>query len=64
MIKPIYPDLTVLDLKKLNIHEICRDYIKGKYIKQAKLCKIETDSFIMQIKTTKSHQYISKDLGK
>lgn len=64
MIKPIYPDLTVLDLKKLSIHEICRDYIKGKYIKEAKLCKIETDSFIMQIKTTKSHQYISKDLGK
>ena len=52
--KPVYIDLSILDLKDLSktvMYEFWSDYIKPKYGKNAKLCYMDTDSFIVDVKT-------------
>ena len=43
--------MSVLDTSKTLMHEFCYDYIKPKYQEKAKLCYMDTDSFIIHIKT-------------
>ena len=45
--KLIYLGFSKLDLSKIVMY----DYLKAKYGKKAKLCYIDTDSFIIHIKT-------------
>ena len=47
MNKPVYLVLSVLDLTKTVMHEFWYDYAKPKYGENAKLCYMDTDSFIM-----------------
>ena len=51
IIKPVYLDLSVLEISKTLRYEFWSDYIKLKYQKNAKLCHMDTDSFIAHIKT-------------
>ena len=44
MKKPIYFGLSILELSKILMYEFCYDYVK------AKLCYMDTDSFIVYIK--------------
>ena len=37
--------------KKIVIHEFWYDYVKPKYGEKAKLCYMDTESFIAQVKT-------------
>ena len=51
MNKPIYLGLSILKVSKLLMYEFWYDYMKPKYDDKVKLCYIDTDSFIMSIKT-------------
>ena len=51
MNKPIYLGLSISEISKLLMYEFWCDYIKPKYGNNVKLCYMDTDSFIMNIKT-------------
>ena len=46
------------------MHEFWYDYIKPKYQNNAKLCYMDTDSFIIHIKTKDFYKDIADDLEK
>ena len=50
MNKPIYLWLSILHPSKTPMYEFWYDYIKPKYGEQAKLCYMDTDSFIVYVK--------------
>ena len=60
MNKPIYLGLSILDLRKIVMY----DYIKPKYGKEGKLCYMNTDSFIIHIKTKDFYKDIADDVEK
>ena len=51
MNKPIYLGLSILEISKTLMYEFWYDYMKPKYNNDVKLCYMDTDSFIMNIKT-------------
>ena len=51
MNKPVYLGLSILDLSITVMYEFWYDYVKPKYGKKAKLCYMDTDSFIVHVKT-------------
>ena len=51
MNKPIYLRLSILEISKTLMYEFWYDYMKPKYANNVKLCYMDTDSFIMNIKT-------------
>ena len=50
IIKPVYLGLSILELSKIVMHEFWCDYVKPKYDEKAKLCYMDTDSFVVYIK--------------
>ena len=44
------------------MYEFCYDYVKPKRIEKAKLCYMDTDSFIVYIETEDIHEDIAKDV--
>ena len=63
MNKPVYLGLLTLEISKLVMQELWYGYIKPKYGKKAKLCHMETESFIFYIKKEDIHVDIVKDVG-
>ena len=59
MNKPIYLGQEILDISKTLMNEFWYDYIKPKYGDKARLCCMDTDSFVMNIKT----EDFSKDIA-
>ena len=51
MNEPVYSGLSILDLSKTVMYEFWYDYVKPKYGENAKLCYMDTDSFIVHVKT-------------
>ena len=51
MNKPVYLGLSMLELSKVVMHEFQYDYVKPKYMEKSKLCCMDTDSFIVYIRT-------------
>ena len=51
MNKPVYLGMSILDISKTLMYEIWYDYIKPKYGNRAKLCYMDTDGFVIYIKT-------------
>ena len=64
MNKPIYLGLSILDISKRLIYEFWYDYMKPKYNDNVKLCYMDTDSFIMNIKTNDFYKDIANDVEK
>ena len=62
MNKPIYLGLSILEIKKILMYEFWYDYMKPKYGNDVKLCYMDTDSFIMNIKTNDFHADIANDV--
>ena len=47
--KPIHLGLSILDASKTHIYDFWYDYIKRTYGDRAKLCYMDTDSFVIYI---------------
>ena len=64
MNKPVYLGLLLLEISKTLIYEFWYDYIRPKYQNNAKLSYIDTDSFIIHIKTDNFYKDIAYDVKK
>ena len=64
MNKPIYLGLSLLEISKLLMYEFWYNYMKPKYGNNVKLCYMDTDSFIMNIKTEDFYKDIANDVQK
>ena len=64
MNKPIYLGLSILDIRKILMYEFWYNYMKLKYGNRVKLCYMDTDSFVMNIKTNDFYKDISNDVDK
>ena len=64
MNKPIYLGLSILEISKILMYEFWYDYMKPKYGDNVKLCYMDTDSFIMHIKTEYFYKDIADDVEK
>ena len=62
MNKPIYLGLSKLEISKTLMYEFWYDYIKPKYCNDVKLCYMDTDSFIMNIKTNDFYKDIANEV--
>ena len=62
MNKPIYLGLSILEISKILMYESWYDYMKPKYNNDVKLCYMDTDSFIMNIKTNYFYEDIANDV--
>ena len=62
MNKPVYLGLLILDLSKTVMYEFWYDYVKPKYGENAKLCYMDTDSFIVHVKTDDIYKDIAEDV--
>ena len=62
MNKPIYLRLSILEISKILMYEFWYDYMKPKYNDNVRLCYMDMDSFIMNIKTNEFYKDISDDV--
>ena len=62
MNKPIYLGLSILEISKILMYGFWYDYMKPKYNDNVKLCYMDVDSFIMNIKTNDFYKDISNDV--
>ena len=62
MNKPIYLGLSILEISKTLMHEFWYDYMKPKYNDNVKLCYMDTDSFIMNIKANYFYEDVASDV--
>ena len=64
MNRPIYPDMSILDISKTLMYEFWYDYVKPKYKDKAKPCYMDTDSFVIHIKIEDFYQDITNYVEK
>ena len=60
MNKIVYLGLSILGLSKILKYEFRHDYVKPKYDEKAKLCFMDTDTFIVYIKTDDIYKDIAE----
>ena len=60
MNKPVY--LGLLELSKILMYAFWYDYVKSKCGEKAKLCCMDTDSFIVYMKTENIYKDIAEDV--
>ena len=60
--KSVYLGLSTLDLNKTVIYEFWYDYVQPKYGENAKLSYMDTDSFIVHVKTNDISKDIAEDI--
>ena len=64
MNKPIDLGISILDITKILMHKFWYDYIKPKYQDKEKLCYMDTESFLIYIKTEDFYKGIANDVKK
>ena len=62
MNKPIYLGLSILEISKILMYEFWYDYMKPKYNDNVRLCCMDTNSFVMHIKTNDFYKDIASDV--
>ena len=62
MNKPVYLGMSILDISKTLMYEFWYDYLKPKYNDKAKLCYMDTDSFVINIFTEDFFEDINNDV--
>ena len=62
MNKRIYLELSILEISKILMYEFWHGYMKPKYNNDIKLCYLDTDSFVMHIKTNDFYKDIASDV--
>ena len=62
MNKPIYLRLSILDISKITMYEFWYDYVKSKYEDKTRLCYMDTDSFLVNIKTKDFYKDIAENV--
>ena len=60
--KPIYLGISIVDISKITMYEFWFNLIKSKYESNAKLCYMDTDSFIINVKTEDFYKDISENV--
>ena len=61
---PAYLGLSILEISKTLMYKFLYDYMKPKYGDNVKLCYMDTDTFIMHIKTEDFDKDIANDVVK
>ena len=64
MNKAVYLGLSILEISKTLMYKFWYDYMKPKYDDNVKLCYMDTDNFIMHIKTEDFYKDIADDVEK
>ena len=64
MNKPVYLGFSILVISKMLMYEFRLDYIEPKCQSNAKLCYMDTDSFIIHIKTEDFYEVIANAVEK
>ena len=59
---PVYLGMSILDISKTLMYEFWYDYIKPKFGDRAKLCYMDTDSFVIHIITEDFYEDIANDV--
>ena len=62
MNKPVYLGQAILDLSKIIMYEFHYDYMVPKYGENIKLCNMDTDSYVYDIKTEDFYKDIAGDV--
>ena len=62
--KLIYLGMSMLDISQTLMYEFWYNHIKPKYQDKAKLCYMDTDCFVIYIKTDEFYKYIANDVKK
>ena len=62
--KPVYLDFSILEISKTLMYEFWYDYMKPKYGDNVKVFYINTDSFIMHVKTEDFYKNIVDNVEK
>ena len=62
MSKPVYSELLILDQRKTAMCEFWYVFVKPKYGGKAKLCCMDTNSFIIHVKTDDIYKNIAEDV--
>ena len=62
MNKSIYLGLSILDISKITMYEFWYDYVKSKYDDRARLCYMDTDSFVINTKTKDFYKDIAENI--
>ena len=62
MNKPVYLGMSILDISKMLMYEFWYDYVKPKYKDKAKLCYMDTNSFVIHIFTEDLFEDINNDV--
>ena len=62
--KPVYLGQTIFELSKMLMYEFHYDYMRPKYGSRARLCYMDTDSFVYEIEAKDFYKDIAKDMEK
>ena len=60
MNKSVYFGLSILEFSQILMYQFWYGYVKPKYDKKAKLCHMDTDSFIVYIKADDIYKDIAE----